>query len=44
MCENEISRQILDAAIAVHKEFGGLGLLESCSIFVFNIKDGVQEV
>ena len=30
MCENEISRQILDAAIAVHKEFGGPGLLESC--------------
>ena len=30
MCENEISRQILDAAIAVHKELGGPGLLESC--------------
>jgi GxxExxY protein len=30
MCEHEISRQILDAAIAVHKELGGPGLLESC--------------
>ena len=30
MCENDISRQILDAAIVVHKEFGGPGLLESC--------------
>ena len=31
MHENEISKIILDAAIAVHKEFGGPGLLESCS-------------
>lgn len=30
MHENEISMHILDAAIAVHKEFGGPGLLESC--------------
>ena len=29
MEENEISRVILDAAIAVHKELGGPGLLES---------------
>ena len=44
MCENEISRQILDAAIAVHKDLGDLGPLESGSIFVFTIKDGVREV
>lgn len=30
MHENDISKHILDAAIAVHKEFGGPGLLESC--------------
>ena len=30
MEENDISKHILDAAIAVHKEFGGPGLLESC--------------
>ena len=30
MHENEISKIILDAAIAVHKAFGGPGLLESC--------------
>lgn len=29
MTENEISGQILDAAIAVHKEIGGPGVLES---------------
>jgi GxxExxY protein len=29
MDENEISKVILDAAIAVHKELGGPGLLES---------------
>ena len=29
MNENEISKVILDAAIAVHKELGGPGLLES---------------
>ena len=29
MSENEISGQILDAAIAVHKEIGGPGVLES---------------
>ena len=29
MTENEISAQILDAAIAVHKEIGGPGVLES---------------
>jgi len=29
MQENEISKIILDAAIAVHKEIGGPGLLES---------------
>lgn len=29
MTENEISAIILDAAIAVHREFGGPGLLES---------------
>jgi len=29
MTENEISAIILDAAIAVHKELGGPGLLES---------------
>ena len=29
MTENEISREILDAAIAVHTEIGGPGLLES---------------
>ena len=29
MNENEISGQILDAAIAVHKEIGGPGVLES---------------
>jgi hypothetical protein len=33
-----------DTAIDVHKDLGDLGLLESCSIFVFNIKDGVREV
>lgn len=30
MKENQISAQILDAAIAVHRELGGPGLLESC--------------
>ena len=30
MEENEISKVILDAAIAVHNELGGPGLLESC--------------
>ena len=30
MTENEISAQVLDAAIAVHNELGGPGLLESC--------------
>ena len=30
MHENDLSKIILDAAIAVHKEFGGPGLLESC--------------
>lgn len=30
MTENEISRIVLDAAIAVHIELGGPGLLESC--------------
>ena len=29
MTENEISAQILDAAIAVHREIGGPGVLES---------------
>ena len=29
MTENEISSQILDAAIAVHREIGGPGVLES---------------
>ena len=29
MTENEISRQILDSAIAVHRGIGGPGLLES---------------
>lgn len=29
MTENEISKEILDAAIVVHKELGGPGLLES---------------
>ena len=29
MFENEISRRIFDAAIAVHEDFGNLGLLES---------------
>ena len=29
MEENEISREILDAAITVHKTFGGPGILES---------------
>lgn len=29
MSENEISEQILDSAIAVHKEIGGPGVLES---------------
>ena len=30
MTENEISKQILDSAIMVHKEIGGPGLLETC--------------
>ena len=29
MTENEISKEILDAAIAVHKTIGGPGVLES---------------
>ncbi|MBR1609500.1 MAG: hypothetical protein IJ678_07805 [Kiritimatiellae bacterium] len=29
MTENEISKEVLDAAIAVHNELGGPGLLES---------------
>ena len=29
MTENEISKQILDSAIMVHKEIGGPGLLET---------------
>lgn len=29
MAENEISAQILDAAISVHTELGGPGVLES---------------
>lgn len=29
MTENEISAQVLDAAIAVHREIGGPGVLES---------------
>ncbi len=33
-----------DTAIAVHKGLDNLGMLESCPIFVFNIKDGVREV
>ncbi len=29
MTENEVSKEILDAAITVHRELGGSGLLES---------------
>ena len=40
--ENEISKVILDAAISVHKELGGPGLLESYYEFAF--KEGWQRV
>ncbi len=41
MVENEISAIILDAAIAVHKELGGPGLLESVyeEALAFELRD-----
>jgi hypothetical protein len=33
MTENELSRLIIDAAIAVHRELGGPGLIEDTSFF-----------
>ena len=41
MTENEISAQILDAAIAVHREIGGPGVLVLTYLKLTNLKLGV---